>query len=410
MEMKFSKREVNKYKMKENRDTNKQLIFFNSVMLEDPNRGCQALTLGSLYFISDYLKTDDFDVISPSYYLRKKREDKEYKVKVNNENITITRRYYWLPPVVLGALLSKLFGRTIKIGQFGKDLKRVQYTFSIAGGDGFSDIYSFSTFKEVNRFTFFSAVMKSKTIILPQTIGPFYSKKAKKVANIILNNAEKIYVRDLSYVDELKKKNLIYSLDHDVSKYMLPQKVVVEVPDNAVGVNISGLLYNNNFRNLAGRSPLYRELIKQIIEKFQQLNVPVVLIPHTYDCENPIDFEDDLLAIKNLFSELTNKNNVSIIDKDYSAPELKYIISKCDYFIGSRMHANFAAIYTNVPVFGLAYSYKFSGAFSRYSLEDSTTLVLDIGKDDIQHIIIKLMDCYKKRNEKKQLMMNSINS
>ena len=164
--------------MKGNRDKNRQLIFFNSVMLEDPNRGCQALTLGSLYFISDYLKTDDFDVISPSYYLRRKREDKEYKVKVNNKNIKITRKYYWLPSVVLDALLFRLFRRTIKIGQFGKDLKRVQYTFRLQEVMVFLIFIVFPLSRKEPIYILFGC-NEVKTIILPQTIGPFYSKKQK---------------------------------------------------------------------------------------------------------------------------------------------------------------------------------------------------------------------------------------
>lgn len=39
------------------------------------------------------------------------------------------------------------------------------------------------------------------------------------------------------------------------------------------------------------------------------------------------------------------------------------------FFIGTRMHANFAAIYTGVPLFGLAYSYKFEGAFNANGLD-----------------------------------------
>lgn len=70
-----------------------------------------------------------------------------------------------------------------------------------------------------------------------------------------------------------------------------------------------------------------------------------------------------MVACREVYNNLKNKANVILIDKDLIAPQVKYIISRMSFFIGTRMHANFAAIYTGVPLFGLAYSYKFQGAF-----------------------------------------------
>lgn len=56
------------------------------------------------------------------------------------------------------------------------------------------------------------------------------------------------------------------------------------------------------------------------------------------------------------------------------------------------MHANFAAIYTNVPLFGLAYSYKFAGAFNANGLDGDmqTAMINNISKKDINPIINKI--------------------
>ena len=60
------------------------------------------------------------------------------------------------------------------------------------------------------------------------------------------------------------------------------------------------------------------------------------------------------------------------------------------------MHANFAAIYTNVPVFGLAYSYKFIGAFNANGLdgEAQTYTINNLGKDKIDDVIKKIDSVY----------------
>ena len=60
------------------------------------------------------------------------------------------------------------------------------------------------------------------------------------------------------------------------------------------------------------------------------------------------------------------------------------------------MHANFAAIYTGVPVFGLAYSYKFVGAFEANGLSaDQVALVTNLKLDDIGIIINRILDFYE---------------
>ena len=66
------------------------------------------------------------------------------------------------------------------------------------------------------------------------------------------------------------------------------------------------------------------------------------------------------------------------------------------FFIGTRMHANFAAIYTNVPLFGLAYSYKFEGAFNANGLDGTkqTVMINNIKESDIDSIIQKIDNVY----------------
>jgi polysaccharide pyruvyl transferase WcaK-like protein len=224
---------------------------------------------------------------------------------------------------------------------------------------------------------YISAIAGKKLIQLPQTIGPFYSDKNFNIAKTILKKSEKIFVRDLSFADKLNDLRLDYTLMHDVSFYMQPQPVKVTIPENAVGINVSGLLYFNRFHNLAGKSDKYKELILRLIGIFQSNAIPVALVPHTYNYRQPNNFDDDLCAIKDLYNQLEDKSNIIVIDGNYTAPELKYIISQCDFFIGARMHANFAAIFSGVSVFGLAYSYKFAGAFNRYGLKNNYANITD---------------------------------
>jgi polysaccharide pyruvyl transferase WcaK-like protein len=65
------------------------------------------------------------------------------------------------------------------------------------------------------------------------------------------------------------------------------------------------------------------------------------------------------------------------------------------------MHANFAAIYTGVPVFGLSYSYKFEGAFNSNGLDGKKqiSMINNISTFDIESIIKKI-DLYYQESVK----------
>ena len=121
----------------------------------------------------------------------------------------------------------------------------------------------------------------------------------------------------------------------------------------------------------------------------------VYLIPHSYTYSNP-DNNDDMVACRMAYERLEDKSNVVLIDKDMSAPQVKYLISRMTFFIGARMHANFAAIYTGVPVFGTAYSYKFEGAFNANGLDGKkqTEIINNLPKEEISSYIAKIDKFY----------------
>jgi len=381
-----------------------RIIFVSAFKGNDINWGCQVLSYGALHLITR-TRSNRITIISPSYYIRRKRNDEQHIINLQDKTIEIIRRYYWLPEIIITSLLIKLFGKKFEFGKFGHDIKKLEYVYSVNGGDGFSDIYSSKSFTTSMWPSFVGVFLNKNVTMLPQTIGPFSKVRNRKLAEYILRKANKVYVRDLVFADQLKKLNIPFILSNDVSYYMVPKKVNIIIENEAIGINISGLSYYNNFRNLKGRFPYYKELIIKIIETFQLKGKTVYLVPHTYNCNHPEIDSDDLQAAKDVYELLNNKSGVMIINGDYIAPELKYIISRFNFFIGNRMHANFAAIYSNVPVFGLSYSYKFSGTFNQYGLNNNYSSIIDLKETDIQKIITKIENCYLDRQNTKADMI-----
>ncbi len=125
--------------------------------------------------------------------------------------------------------------------------------------------------------------------------------------------------------------------------------------DNVVGINISPLVIKdvNN-----GNDIMYRNVYTLIEYIINQTDMNVCLIPHVYNIENNLQ---DIAVLKRIYSRYSDTNRVSIVDSELSCTELKFIISRCRFFIGARTHATIAAYSTGVPTIALSYSVKSLG-------------------------------------------------
>ncbi len=102
-----------------------------------------------------------------------------------------------------------------------------------------------------------------------------------------------------------------------------------------------------------------------------------------------------MISSREFYNSLVDKTNVVLIDNDLISPQIKYVISKMSFFVGTRMHANFAAIFTHVPVFGLAYSFKFQGAFENNGIYNRITMINNISTTEISKIVEQIDIAYE---------------
>ena len=120
---------------------------------------------------------------------------------------------------------------------------------------------------------------------------------------------------------------------------------------NVIGMNASphilkcesaaGIAYEN-----------YKNLIAHILDNTDSY---IALIPHVVWSSN-----DDRTVLRKLYEDFGCDPRLIMI-ADHSAPELKYIISKCRMFIGARTHATIAAYSSCVPTLVVGYSVKARG-------------------------------------------------
>lgn len=377
-------------------------ILISDFHLNESNRGTAALAYGAINFLKDRgFLTSNKKIATLSRCLnpfKKNNKSKTSTFVISGEKIEI----FEVCVTMLEYNLYFKYGLLLPFTTFARFIRNLAMVAAINGGDGFSDIYGDKLFNL--RLPDIKLSMKKNLplVLLPQTIGPFNTPKAFDLAKQILKYAQNVYVRDAKYVGELDKIGVQYEITKDLSAYMLPEKWDIDLPENSVGINVSGLAYYNNFFKLKGQFDVYPNMILSLINKFLSLGEHVVLIPHSYNYSVPEENNDDLKACRDVYEKYKNNKNVILIDKDLKSPQVKYVISKMQFFCGTRMHANFAAIYTDVPVFGLAYSYKFAGAFEANGLSsDHTYMINNMSSTEIEPLINKIVKLYKNTKDEK---------
>jgi len=350
------------------------------------NRGTAALGYGAISFLlkNGYID-DDFEIVKFSFYrnpFRRHSKDIVESLDINGKKW----KYHNIQVWKVERLLYKyklLFFNTF----FKRTIKNVKIVAALNGGDGLTDLYGEvllnSRLPEIN----LAIELNIPFIIMPQTIGPFLNEVNKDRIITLLKKADKIYVRDDNFIDELNKHNLPYTKTKDLSYFMKPQPFEIEIKKPCVGINVSGLAYSNKFGNLAGQFDNYPQIIIELIKRFQERNYNIYIIPHSYNVNKPEVNNDDMESSKLFYDSLYNKKGVYFVERDLISPQLKYLISQMDFFVGTRMHANFAAIFTNTPAFGLAYSYKFKSAFENNGIFNRTIDINNVSSCDVNKVV-----------------------
>lgn len=134
---------------------------------------------------------------------------------------------------------------------------------------------------------------------------------------------------------------------------------------NVIGINISPMIISNE--KASGMAyENYKQLIQYILS---ETNAAIALIPHVVWSSN-----DDRKVLRQLYDDF-NQDPRLVLVEDHTAPELKYIISQCSFFVGARTHATIAAYSSCVPTLVVGYSVKARGiARDLFGTEDGYVL------------------------------------
>jgi polysaccharide pyruvyl transferase WcaK-like protein len=284
-------------------------------------------------------------------------------------------------------------------------LLRARVILDISGGDSFTDLYGAKRFEAVAAPKQVAVEHRIPLILLPQTYGPFDTERSARRAAEIVRYARMAWARDDYSFDVLRELlgdafdpsrhrsgvDMAFLLEAREPAVALP-KVIQSVfgpnsGNEVIGINVSGLIYldHEKARRRYGLRADYRTVVTSLVRAvLEARGARVVLIPHVVVPEGR--YESDVEACR-LVREEVGDDRVSVLPACYDQAEVKSIISRCDWFCGTRMHSTIAALSTGVPATVLAYSPKPFGVFESCDLGGH---VVDLRALDTRAVIDRL--------------------
>jgi len=141
-----------------------------------------------------------------------------------------------------------------------------------------------------------------------------------------------------------------------------------------IGFNVSGLIWHDPvaMRVRYGFKADYRECVLDFLRRvLRESDARILLIPHVLT--PPGHYESDPGANDAVMAALRSDSDervrgaadrrVASVPPVYDPMEMKWIISRADWFCGTRMHATIAGLSSGVPTAAIAYSVKTAGVF-----------------------------------------------
>lgn len=299
----------------------------------------------------------------------------------------------------------------------------------ISAGDSFTDLYGPARFDLICFLKEAALATGIPLILLPQTYGPFRQSSTQSRAADILKRAAAVWSRDPASAavarDLLSQKgdadigspqhmqgvDLAFALpikrpdEHEEMLLFSNQRARAQT---LVGINVSGLVYNRpeSARATFSLRADYRQVVGRLLARLlEDPNVEIVLVPHVI--AKPGSYESDSDACRYVRSTLPRslQPRVSIAPECTDPREVKWYISQCDWFCGTRMHSTIAALSAQVPTAAIAYSMKTLGVFETCGAEGE---VFDPRELETDAVIDQLYESWNRRNAIRQALKTNI--
>ncbi len=303
-------------------------------------------------------------------------------------------------------------------------LESIDIFFDVAGGDSFTDLYGLERFHVVNAIKDAAVASGKPLVLLPQTYGPFLSTESFQQAREYVQYSNICLARDVYSYDILKE---LAGDEYNSEKHMCGVDMAFLLPvsekkekinsiisdwikngESFIGLNVSGLIFNQPEEAVSRYS--FKTDYQKVLSDFLlwilgNTSEKVVIVPHVLVDDSSV--ESDYRASVALRNTVPQEylDRVEVQSSTLNQCEIKYLISRCQWFVGTRMHATIAALSTEVPTATISYSDKALGVFRSCNVESS---VFDPREKSTEDVLESLKFSYSQRECVRSVLHQSI--
>jgi len=386
------------------------------------NRGCEAITRGTVRILREFFSDPSFLVVSHYGGNQQFERDcvEEVDASITHKRMrTVNKKFdlLWFTRQTLKVICPNAI-KHIMYKDVKPYLDEAKAVLSV-GGDNYS--LDYGRLPKICTDLDDLVIARGKPLVIwAASVGPF--DRNPRYERYMMNHLRKVHIlaRETATIEYLARHQLTENVYRvaDPAFLMEPvqpmeEKGRVDVEHGAIGLNLSPLM--GRFLGDGNRENWIRisgDIISKILGK---TDGKIYLIPHVTG--NPAN--DDYLFLKNVVSRISHRkerDRIVLIGPVFNASETKWIISKMTVFAGARMHSTIAALSSCVPTLLLAYSMKAEGVSKDiYKHMDycisSRELVPDIVAEKVVDLLQKSTDIRKhlerQMPEIRDLAMNS---
>lgn len=279
----------------------------------------------------------------------------------------------------------------------------------LSAGDSFTDLYGTNRLATVSAPKDAARRAGRPLVLLPQTYGPFRTRRGRDRAARLVRSAALAYARDAWSYDQLGElagpdadpSRLLRGVD--VAFALEPRRPAAEVADlldpgrdvPTAGVNVSGLLGTSEGRRF-GLAGDYLATMAEVVRGLVATGAHVLLVPHVHVPGG--GGESDLNGVRSVLDRLDERTRAraTVLPPTLGAAEVKWCIGQLDWFVGSRMHATIAALSSLTPATAYAYSDKTLGVFQSCGMGQ---YVVDARRSGGDEASAEILDHFARREQ-----------
>lgn len=380
------------------------------------NKGDAGILLGIVETLKKVYKNEvEFTILSFTPEEDKKRYCKDSTIKNVYSNILNPHPYKHTKIGKIFAIL-KLFFKMIKtqiLIKFNlKKAKKEDETLKalnesdiiIVCGGGFLGGKKFDSLEHLYQI-YINTKFNKPVYLMGTSIEPIKNRIIKHYTEKILKKLDYIFARETiteKYLSEFMPKDK-YTLIPDMAFMLDSAKIEFPFMDELrtnSNVLIGITMRNWNFPNVQDKISAkenYISEMKNFMEYYIEskgaifIFIPQVIVSYASDT-------DIAAEIKNKMQE-KYKNNFIIRNDDWSPLEIKTLIGKLDFFVGTRMHSNIFATSMYVPTLAIAYEKKTNGIMETVGQEEYIEEINNINSESMKKKFNKLIENKDKIHE-----------